>query len=485
MKRLVFFLLVCFAPRTAPAQEPVSAPGLQHALQALVAPLEREGDIRVGVEVETLDGKPVFSHSSRGAFVLASNTKLLTTGAALLALPFDRRWNTRVFRRGDAWWVVGGGDPSFRTLAGVSWPDRFLDRLAKRLKQAGLLRLETVVLDDRIFDRRFRHPHWPADQWQAPYSAPVSGLALEGNCLTIRGGAGRSVEVVPALLPSFPLDVQWNGQKGVHRFAAWWREAGPGAQSQPTLVVRGRLLHDDEVVLADPDPLEVFRRFLAAGLAARGIETGVFRRAEAGEPVPQGKPFLEFPSAWTLAEAVTVANKDSDNFVTEMILKTLAVERGMPGSFEGGTRAVLDVLARAGLDPGDYRLEDGSGLARNADGTGNQASPAGMCALLRRLAEVRVGRILFDSLPIGGLEGRLQGRFRASRFQPGRVHAKTGWIRGASSLSGYLLAPDQTILTFSILVNYHWDGTPRTNNSRFKLFQEELLGALLDRWPRP
>ncbi|MFQ5749191.1 MAG: D-alanyl-D-alanine carboxypeptidase/D-alanyl-D-alanine-endopeptidase [Planctomycetota bacterium] len=485
MKRLILLLLVFFAARTAPAQEPSSAPALQQELQALVAPLEREGDIRVGVEVETLEGQVIFSHRPRSAFVLASNTKLLTTGAALLALPFDRRWTTRVVRRGDVWWIVGSGDPSFRTLAGVSWPDRFLDRLARKLKRAGVPRLETVVLDDRIFDRQFRNPHWPADQWQASYSAPVSGLALEGNCLTIQGGTGRTVKVLPALLPPFPLDIQWNGQKGVHRFAAWWREAGPAAQAQPPLVVRGRLLHDHEVVLSDPDPLEVFRRFLAAGLAARGIETGAFRRAEAGDPVPEGDLFLDFPSAWTLAEAVTVANKDSDNFVTEMIFKTLAVERGLPGSFEGGTRAALDVLARAGLDPEDYRLEDGSGLARNADGTGNQANPAGMCALLRRLAEVPVGRILFDSLPIGGLEGRLQGRFRSERFQPGRVHAKTGWIRGASSLSGYLLAPDQTILAFSILVNYHWDGTPRTNNSRFKLFQEELLGTLLDRWPHP
>ncbi len=485
MKLLFPLLLALFPAGAAPVQEPVFDPGLQRELQALVAPLEREGDIRVGVEVDTLDGKPVFSHQARNAFVLASNTKLLTTGAALLAIPFNRRWNTRVVRGKDAWWVVGGGDPSFRTLAGISWPDRFLDRLAGRLKQAGIRRLETVVLDDRIFDRQFRHPLWPADQWQASYSAPVSGLALEGNCLAVRGSAGRTVQILPALLPPFPLDVQWNGRKGVHRFAAWWREAGPDAQAQPTLVVRGRLLHDDEVVLADPDPLEVFRRFLAAGLAARGVETGAFRLAEAGEQVPAGDPFLEFPSAWTLAEAVAVANKDSDNFVTEMLLKTLAVERGLPGSFSGGTRAVLDVLTRAGLDPKDYRLEDGSGLARTADGPGNQASPAGLCRLLRRLAEVRVGRILFDSLPIGGREGRLQGRFRSERFKPGRVRAKTGWIRGASSLSGYLLAPDETILAFSILVNYHWDGTPRTNNSRFKLFQEELLGTLLDRWPRP
>ena len=54
------------------------------ALEARVRQLSSEKDISVGVRVENLDGKVIFDHDGERAFVLASNTKILTTAAALL-----------------------------------------------------------------------------------------------------------------------------------------------------------------------------------------------------------------------------------------------------------------------------------------------------------------------------------------------------------------------------------------------------------------
>jgi D-alanyl-D-alanine carboxypeptidase len=61
------------------------------------------------------------------------------------------------------------------------------------------------------------------------------------------------------------------------------------------------------------------------------------------------------------------------------------------------------------------------------------------------------------------------------------VRAKTGWIVGASALSGYLLA-GETPLVFSILINYTKDKTLRTNNARFKKMQEDYLHEILRKW---
>ena len=98
------------------------------------------------------------------------------------------------------------------------------------------------------------------------------------------------------------------------------------------------------------------------------------------------------------------------------------------------------------------------------------------------MGESEQGAVWFDSLPVAGVEGRLKARFGNQVFQPGRVHAKTGWISGASALSGYLLAGDDDVLSFSIVVNYQPDGSPRTNNARFKALQEDILEQVLSKW---
>ena len=76
-------------------------------------------------------------------------------------------------------------------------------------------------------------------------------------------------------------------------------------------------------------------------------------------------------------------------------------------------------------------------------------------------------------------EFRSPARFRESVFQPQRIHAKTGFIRGTSALSGYLLLPDRRIAVFSFLVNFDPAKNRNTNNARFKVLQEEFLAALL------
>ena len=58
----------------------------------------------------------------------------------------------------------------------------------------------------------------------------------------------------------------------------------------------------------------------------------------------------------------------------------------------------------------------------------------------------------------------------------GRVRAKTGWIRGVSSLSGQVVRKDGTVRWFSILMNYD----PKTNglNKDLKAIQERIVQAI-------
>ena len=61
-------------------------------------------------------------------------------------------------------------------------------------------------------------------------------------------------------------------------------------------------------------------------------------------------------------------------------------------------------------------------------------------------------KIFYDSLSIAGLNGTLTNRLTDPLLE-GRVHAKTGTLKGVRTLSGYLDNPDYGKMVFSIMVN--------------------------------
>lgn len=445
------------------------------AQAAQVRAVDQEKDIQVSCRVETLDGKVLFDWDGTTPRVLASNTKLLTTSAALLALPADYRWQTAVYLDGERLTLVGSGDPSLRRLPERDVPAEFLDSLASALTEARMLKVPTLILDPRNFGLDVRHPLWPEDQWHRSYAAGFAGLVVEGGLIEIAIDEGR-VSTYPAV--GSEVKIERKLTKDASRFTAYW------LKEDSLLRVNGGPTKPRAETIAVRDPVKIFRGWISHGLRTRGIEVGDVIIARDGDPLPTGDVFWTFESAWTLAEAVAVANLDSDNFVSECLLKTLGKLRFQHGSYKNGIRAVREVLAETGLDLKGLAQTDGSGFARNAKKSANKASPAMLCALLRKMAEHPEGQLLFDSLPIADRDTRLMRYFSDPKFAPQRVHAKTGWITGASSLSGYALAPDDTPFVFSIVVNYVKDNTSRTNNQRFRRLQATVLGEILQQWPR-
>jgi serine-type D-Ala-D-Ala carboxypeptidase/endopeptidase (penicillin-binding protein 4) len=440
------------------------------AQAAAVRDVDSEKGIQVSCRVENLDGDVIFDWDGDTSRVLASNVKLLTTSCVLMALPSDYRWTTKAVLDGKSLTIVGGGDPSIRLLGDEDIPAQFLDSLASALKQKGVSQLDQVVLDDRFFDRVYRPDLWPKEQWQAAYSAPVGGLMVEGGCVELHGQNGQ-VQVVPSIGNAVQLK-RLNVQK-TSTFTASW------SKTDEVLVVRGGPKKLWKLRFAVGNPVRFFGYWLQDGLRQRGISCNSVEIIKADDPPALGETIWQHQSAWTLQDAVIVANKQSDNFVSECLLKTLGAEKYGQGSVESGAKAVREILKDLDVDVDGLRQTDGSGFARAKDNSANKASPALVCALLRQMAQQSQGRQLFDSLPIAELDRRLKKFFGADVFKPQRVHAKTGWITGASSLSGYLQTPNEQTMVFSIVVNYVKDGTARTNNFRFRTLQAQILADIL------
>jgi D-alanyl-D-alanine carboxypeptidase/D-alanyl-D-alanine-endopeptidase (penicillin-binding protein 4) len=85
--------------------------------------------------------------------------------------------------------------------------------------------------------------------------------------------------------------------------------------------------------------------------------------------------------------------------------------------------------------------------------------------------------LFLRSLPVSGVDGSLENRLTELPYR-GAVRAKTGWISGASSLSGYVHTASGRVLAFSLLFN----GIKPGANSRMKAVQDEFCRALHDTW---
>ena len=129
-------------------------------------------------------------------------------------------------------------------------------------------------------------------------------------------------------------------------------------------------------------------------------------------------------------------------------------------------------LARNGIEPASLRIADGSGLSAL-----NRLTPLATVQLLRAMRshpDRSVSNAFYESLAVGGRSGTIQRRFRSGDAR-GNVHAKTGYISGARTLSGYVTAENGHVIAFSLMCNHYSVSTSRVNQA-----QDAIVELLAD-----
>ncbi|MBC8371282.1 MAG: D-alanyl-D-alanine carboxypeptidase [Planctomycetes bacterium] len=445
----------------------------------MISKVDDEKAIEVSVLVEKLDGEVLFDYRSKRNLTLASNTKLFTTSAALLELGADFRWHTRALRYKNDLAIVGDGDPSlYRTASGVDAAQELVVELLQSLRAVQVSKIETLYIDGSIFSDQ-RHPLWPLEHSYDYFCAPPTALSVNTSCIDIDYD-GRAPSFYPALGKSIKIA---HYGKPSSFLSAWWADEGS------TLWLRLPSAKQSAVAAsakyAVPDGLEFFGWWLNDQLTESGISVEQIVIAEKPN-WPHETVLLDFESKLNLSDVVHQINKESNNFMAEMVLKKLGSVNNSHGSFAAGVSAVKNILLERLPSVAQLSQIDGSGMARST-AINNSASPKLLCDLLRMMCFEPQGVDWFDSLAVGGLDGTISSRFTDAVFQPQRIHAKTGFIyskqstdgSGASSLSGYLLLPDNEIAVFSFLVNFQRKINTNTNNRRFKSLQQQFLKQLI------
>jgi D-alanyl-D-alanine carboxypeptidase/D-alanyl-D-alanine-endopeptidase (penicillin-binding protein 4) len=337
-------------------------------------------------------GKVVFRYRHTRPRILASNTKLFTTSAALARFGVDGRLDTEVRGVGELTedgvfsgnlYLVGGGDPTFgsRRFSTRSYGGGgSVESLAALLDDAGIKRVTgRIVGDESAFDARRGGPE--SGFRISPYVGPLSGLAYN------RGLAS---------------------------------ESGRGYQANPPAFAAARL---------------------DSALAKLGIS--VHGGPRAGKTPTEARVLATVRSP-TMARLVALTNKPSDNFFAEMLVKALADQVGT-GTTRAGARLAAAFARRIGGRPAG--LADGSGLSR-----ADRASPYRVTRLLLAMRKRDEFNPFFASLSIAGRDGTLGPRMRRGPART-RCRGKTGTLSNVSAVSGYCRARSGKTYAFSILMN--------------------------------
>jgi D-alanyl-D-alanine carboxypeptidase/D-alanyl-D-alanine-endopeptidase (penicillin-binding protein 4) len=135
----------------------------------------------------------------------------------------------------------------------------------------------------------------------------------------------------------------------------------------------------------------------------------------------------------------------SQNLYAETMLRTLG---GAAGTATAGRAALLDSLARWGIEPSTVSIADGSGLSRY-----NLITCEALVTVLARMyADERLRGAFEASLPVAGRDGTLGDRMRGTPAE-GNARAKTGGMSGVRGLTGYVRSAVGEPLAFAVLVN--------------------------------
>jgi len=472
--RAALLLLALGAPLPVAAEQ-AQALRQQTLQQHVEAVLSEAGPgTRFGLVVTTLDGREIVAIAPDKRFVPASNTKIFTTAAAFETLQVngpDTTGGAAVrldHSRPGAPDVVltGHGDARLSSA-----PDCIANCLAE-LADAVAARtrvVRDVVGDDSLFpDERWA----PGVSWEdipTRYGTATSALTLDDNELDLRvvpGATGAHATIEGHRYFTIDNDVTTvaSGETGLdyHRLpnSRDLRLSGTiAAGAEPALLRLG---------IDDPAHHAAWR--LKDLLEARGVRVtgGATTRhrplAPADNPaVRKGAPAARPPAPEFLArltppplvEDVRTVNKVSQNLHAELLLRRIARESGS-GSIADGQAAVANMLARAGVEPWRTELHDGSGMS-----TYNRVSPRGLVRLLRWTVGQPWGEAFRETLPVGGVDGTLERRFKGTPLE-GKVFAKTGTLSVASALSGFMTAASGQTLVFSSFANDMPDGASAT-----------------------
>jgi serine-type D-Ala-D-Ala carboxypeptidase/endopeptidase (penicillin-binding protein 4) len=382
-------------------------------------------------------GDTIFSHHSDLLVRPASNQKLITSAAALHILKPSFNFRTVLYRSGFIRNGILEGDVVLKGYGNPLLDVSDIESMIESLHLFGIRKINgDVIIDDSYFDAVFWPAGWMWDDEPFAFAPFISALSINKNVVTfsiekqIELDTTLSIGVNPS---STYIQYELRNQHPTNHHIDEIEIVATFADGRYRYLITGnpakaRLPRTFTVTVRDP---AMFAGYIfLEKLTESGIE--VLGTVHRGEKDITSIPLVQLNIPIDLV--LRAMNKESDNLAAEMVWKTISAELyGPPGTGDGGSRAVREVLQQLGLVSTYTRLMDGSGVSFY-----NLVTPRLLAELLYRMnEEPDLIKPFYESLAILGIDGTLIRRGIHSSAQ-GRVRAKTGTLSGISTLAGYI-----------------------------------------------
>ena len=451
---ILMFCLIPFASCATPAQRSLKALTENPAILGAHS----------GVAVKSLtDDAYIFRSNDEKFFIPASNMKLFTTAAGLVLLGPEFRYTTSLYADGEIrdglldgnLLIRGVGDPTLSGRFHAGGAAEIFSDWAQALLRLGIRAIRgDIIGDGSLFDEAYLGAGWAWDDDLYCYSAEISALSINDNCIAISVRPGATTEE----LPSITIDDD-SGYVTI-RNRAVTTSSKEGTSLRLSREPASNLLTISGEIPANKDGERFFvtihnpALFAAAHLKrvlqSKGIAVGgtiTDRRMSSGPIVYGSMKIVASYTSPPLRDVISKINKTSRNLDAELLFRTLGNSFRSDGSAQAAAEVLNGALEKMLVPPDSVVVYDGSGLSRM-----NLVTPTALLALLEYMYRHEHFTYFLDSLPIAGVDGTLKDRMRNTPAE-GRVVAKTGSMTHVLNLSGYVRSREGRMYAFSIMTN--------------------------------
>lgn len=349
----------------------------------------------------------------------ASVTKLFTTATALSVMGGDHFLSTQLITDDlDFSDGVINGNLYIKGFGNSLFNDNDLDMMVNDLIIMGIKKIAgDIIGDDSYFDDIYIRDDWIPNERANVKLPAISAIVLDRNQSITKRKVGKRIRHYTENVKSPPI------------FAA--------------NRLKEKLIANDIVV------------------------SGITKSISA----PQTSRLLS-ESKSSIREVIALINKNSDNFIAEVLFKSIgAAATGKQGNSLYSQQAILNFIDINGIYKPGTSVVDGSGISRF-----DQVTLASVTGVLEKMYfDLRHFDDFFNSLSIAGVDGTLRNRMTGTKAE-NNFRGKTGTLNGVTSISGYLTTPEGDDLIIGIMFEFTRGGW-----NFYRSIQDEII-VLLANW---
>ena len=435
-------------------------------------------------------GEVIASLNPDMSVIPASNTKLVSTAAALELYGPDFKYKTELYYTGNIdksgvlygnLIIKGGGDP---TLGSRFFYDKenfdYNSKFMEAVRQAGIRRISGNIIGDCSFYAKEMTPTtWSWEDMGNYYGAVPNGLTVRDNLTTLHFKTGKdgTTAVYKGSDPeikNMKIEVNAVASQNVTRestnvFGKTYQDnkyiEGFVPQNKTDVTVRAII----------PDPALFVATQLADSLNSNGIQVlgQALSRTDStkftlGQDTSRNVICtIESP---TLFEIIQQTNYYSINLYAEHCLALVGLKQVRTTNVNSACWALMNFWKNKGMDTKGMSINDGCGLSHY-----NIITPRQLCFLLTYMHNTSPYYKYFnESLTMCGGKGTMSGMCAGTRAV-NNARGKSGTIRRVKSYSGYVTSRSGRELAFSIIIN---NFTCSSTDTRFMM--EKFIVALAD-----